>query len=406
MVRQLFVPNGLLAIAALIVLAVAPPIDLSYQQPTRWLCAGVLAAAMLLGVRLHSLRAFLGAASVAAYLIIFLNVNGGPYIARCATALAFCDIALLLLVEDAFFDWQAAGWWAGLLAVQWTSFIALTRWDAAMVAGFAGRQVITPIGNIGPLELIFALCLLALFAKYVYSPDAVGAGMMWAVVVLVPGLRNARATETYILIAGTIFAIAAVERSHWIAYHDELTGLPGRRAFNEALAALGARYCIAMVDVDHFKRFNDSFGHETGDQVLRKVAALLARVGGGGEAYRCGGEEFAIIFHDSDMHDGSHYSEEVRASIEEDGFVARGPSRSQRERPDRRAAIRQGKHIAPVETKVTVSIGLAEASAEQEPREVIEAADKALYRAKKLGRNRVEIALTRQVRRQEAVGKA
>jgi len=94
-----------------------------------------------------------------------------------------------------------------------------------------------------------------------------------------------------VLAAGSI-----VETSYLLAYHDELTTLPSRRAFHDALLRLEAPYSIAMVDIDHFKRCNDTYGHDTGDQVLRMVASRLARVSGGGQAYRCGGEEFAILF--------------------------------------------------------------------------------------------------------------
>ena len=67
-----------------------------------------------------------------------------------------------------------------------------------------------------------------------------------------------------------------------MAYDDELTGLPARRALNEALARLRGTYTVAMVDIDHFKRFNDEHGHDVGDQILRMVGARLAGVGGGG----------------------------------------------------------------------------------------------------------------------------
>ena len=76
-----------------------------------------------------------------------------------------------------------------------------------------------------------------------------------------------------------------------MAYHDELTGLPGRRALNEALLRVGSRYAVAMVDVDHFKHFNDAYGHEVGDQVLRMVAAQLDRGGGGGFSLHRGAPE-------------------------------------------------------------------------------------------------------------------
>src|SRR5260221_309408 len=70
------------------------------------------------------------------------------------------------------------------------------------------------------------------------------------------------------------------------AYQDELSRLASRRAFNDALLRLKHPYAIAAVDIDHFKRINDNFGHDTGDQVLRLVASRLSRVSGGGEAFR------------------------------------------------------------------------------------------------------------------------
>src|SRR2546422_4854379 len=68
-----------------------------------------------------------------------------------------------------------------------------------------------------------------------------------------------------------------------------LTGLPGRRALDEALVRLGGRYAIAMVDIDHFKRFNDEHGHDAGDQLLRMLATKLSQIEGGGRPLRYGG---------------------------------------------------------------------------------------------------------------------
>ena len=81
-----------------------------------------------------------------------------------------------------------------------------------------------------------------------------------------------------------------------MAYDDELTGLPARRALNEALTRLRGVYTVAMVDIDHFKRFNDEHGHDVGDQLLRMVGARVGEVRGGGRAFRYGGEEFAVLF--------------------------------------------------------------------------------------------------------------
>lgn len=400
--RQLIFPNGLLVIIGMVALNFAPSHG-EFQQSARLLSILILAGCTLLAARLHSLRGFMAGLSLASYLAFIHFSSSGPMVSRCAAALVACDFALLLLVEDVFFDWQAVMWWAGFMAVQWTSFTAFSRWDAAALGSIASKQLVLPFVSFGPLELLFTLSVILLFMRFLLFPDAVGAGLIWALIGISAGLRNVAITEAYIALSGIVIGICVIERSHWIAYHDELTGLPGRRAFNEALAGLGAVYGIAIVDVDHFKKFNDTFGHETGDQVLRKVAALLSKVGGGGSAYRCGGEEFALVFPDMNLEDCKYYAEEVRRSIEEDTFVARGPSRSNRERPERRASAARGRHSAPVSTSVTVSIGVSEpARADQDVQEVIAAADKALYNAKHLGRNRVEVFAPRQARKSNA----
>ncbi|HAG79498.1 MAG TPA: GGDEF domain-containing protein, partial [Pseudomonas sp.] len=70
---------------------------------------------------------------------------------------------------------------------------------------------------------------------------------------------------------------AIAHEAYLMAFRDELTGLPGRRALNERLQRLGRQYVLAMADVDHFKRFNDTYGHDVGDQVLKMVASRLRK---------------------------------------------------------------------------------------------------------------------------------
>jgi GGDEF domain-containing protein len=163
-----------------------------------------------------------------------------------------------------------------------------------------------------------------------------------------------------------------------------------------------------MVDIDHFKRCNDTYGHDIGDQVLRLVASRLARVSGGGQAYRCGGEEFAIVFPGKTTRDVLDHLEQLRASIEASTFRLRGKDKDRRQEargPDRRNqrprarpqaghAIRQlSRATAPTELSVTASIGVATSTQQGSTTdEVVQAADKALYRAKAAGRNRIETA--------------
>jgi diguanylate cyclase (GGDEF)-like protein len=177
--------------------------------------------------------------------------------------------------------------------------------------------------------------------------------------------------------------------SHTMAYRDELTGLPGRRALNERLKMLGNSYSIAMLDVDHFKRFNDTYGHDVGDEVLKLVASRIRRVGGKGTAYRYGGEEFCVIFPRKGVQESVGPLEQVREEIASYNMSIRNrdlrPVRA-KEGSRKRGATRLGAN----QVSVTISAGVAARSAEHsDPDAVLAAADKNLYKAKKAGRNRV-----------------
>src|SRR6185369_6728757 len=102
---------------------------------------------------------------------------------------------------------------------------------------------------------------------------------------------------------------------------------PSRRSLNESLQGLGRRYTIAMVDVDHFKKFNDTYGHDVGDQVLKMVARKIQDVGGGGKAYRYGGEEFTITFSGRSLADVIPHLEELRKTIAGYRLQLRGSDR-------------------------------------------------------------------------------
>jgi GGDEF domain-containing protein len=169
------------------------------------------------------------------------------------------------------------------------------------------------------------------------------------------------------------------------AYLDELTGMPGRRAFDESLRRLGRKYAIAMVDVDHFKRFNDRYGHQVGDQILRFIASRLKGVSFG-LAFRYGGEEFAIIMPGRKVHAVLPLLERLRQSIEAYKFTIRGENRPLCN-PPQGARPSDGQE----QVGVTVSIGVAGRSFLQPTAEaVLRTADEALYQAKRMGRNRVE----------------
>ncbi|HEX9582466.1 MAG TPA: GGDEF domain-containing protein, partial [Gemmatimonadales bacterium] len=146
---------------------------------------------------------------------------------------------------------------------------------------------------------------------------------------------------------------------------------------------LSGPYTVAMVDVDHFKQFNDTHGHDVGDQVLRTVATRLRDALGDGKVFRYGGEEFAALLPGTTLAEALPRLEAARAAVARAPFAVRGRVRP-RKKP-RRTRTRRPHG----EETLTVSIGAAEAGTKQVAADVIRAADQALYRAKEMGRNQV-----------------
>ena len=166
-----------------------------------------------------------------------------------------------------------------------------------------------------------------------------------------------------------IVLVLLIRESYRLAFYDELTSLPGRRALIEDMAKLGRKYTLAMCDIDHFKKFNDIYGHDTGDEVLKMVASKLSSVSGGGKAYRYGGEEFTILFPSRELDESFMHVDVLRQNISTTPFRIRGKKTS--------------KNIF-----VNISAGIVEnSSKDKDPFAVMKRADNALYKAKKAGRN-------------------
>jgi diguanylate cyclase len=157
---------------------------------------------------------------------------------------------------------------------------------------------------------------------------------------------------------------------------DPLTKIFNRKSFDEGMlkafaeAELGTTFCLMLVDIDHFKRFNDTWGHQTGDQVLRLVAMTLkSNIKGQDMAARYGGEEFAAILPETDLEGALIVADNIRKAVQAKELL----KRSTNEKLGR----------------ITASFGVAMYKAGDTPSTLIERADRCLYAAKHAGRNRV-----------------
>jgi two-component system, cell cycle response regulator len=170
----------------------------------------------------------------------------------------------------------------------------------------------------------------------------------------------------------------SVRQSLEMAFYDPLTGLNNRRFLERRLSAMietarqrGAPLTMMILDIDHFKRINDTYGHDAGDLVLRGFAAELQQIIRGGDLVsRLGGEEFVVAMPGLDATHAARMAERARRTIESKEFLI-------------------GDAARPV--SITVSIGLADFRGEQDSRDLYRRADRALYLSKSAGRNRVTL---------------
>lgn len=391
---RLTVPGGIIVVLAFLLVRFGIIIDTESRRMHLYALI-ILAVALILSAVFHRSRLFL------ASLVLTLSYAGlvwlSPRVSPEAQRMLLSGIAFLAPLNLLAFSWlrdrgiiSPAGERRMIfIGLQVLIVVALLLPRLARFAGILDHQLVTRRFSDWsrlpqPALAAFVLACLVIMISLVRRYRAVESSLLWALVSMFVALR-AGATSyqgaVYFSSAGLVLTVAVLETSYRMAYHDELTRLPSRRALNEALLKLGDSYSIAMLDVDHFKKFNDTYGHESGDEALRMVASRLAHVAGGGKAYRYGGEEFAVLFPGKPVEEAFTYLDRMRRFIEQSTFVVRGPDRRRGKRKKKSA---QGK----TETSVTVSVGISSnpgngATVEQ----VLRAADQALYKAKAKGRN-------------------
>jgi diguanylate cyclase (GGDEF)-like protein len=293
----------------------------------------------------------------------------------------------------------------GFLAAQMTAvfWFARFRQDYGAIPDLIARPLFP--GHLlsgSALPQLALLCFLAaglLIAIRVFKRhnpiDSAILGTLVALAVTCHWIGTEYAPPLFVTAAALLLTVGVLQDTHSMAFSDDLTGLPSRRALNEQVLGLGRDYVVAMLDVDHFKRFNDTHGHDVGDQVLKMVGAKIAAVRGGGKPFRYGGEEFTVLFPRKSLVQVTPHLEELRQAIGSYQLWIRGEDRP-KETEIGKAKRAGGKGSADGEkgngkaVSVTISIGVAASSeAFRSPAQVIKAADQALYRAKQRGRNQI-----------------
>lgn len=409
--KTLLLPGGVLFFLACVLFSGAFQISAAALS---FYYAAMFFAGLLLAWRFHSGRAFAGFALILlAHRAIEFFASGHPPVSGPGrTAL---DAVSFLLALD--FIWLALAGEFSFTIAKFAPRLGVLFLEAVFVAVICRPQPAwgsnlfrgnwlpptwfawTRVSQISLVALIVAFVFLVV--RCVVSHKQVDAGFAWALAAVACAFTSGgvgRTADSYIATAGMLLLVSLVETSYRMAYHDELTGIPSRRALNTASATLESSYAVAVLDIDHFKKFNDTYGHDTGDEVLRMVARRLTEVTGSGRAFRVGGEEFTILFAGKRLDEVLPHLEQLRGRIEESIFRLRGPDRRVSARgPERRLSSTLSSKsrpflsaAGPTDLKVTISIGVASSRENASFQETLERADRALYQAKKNGRNRIE----------------
>ncbi|MBI4817721.1 MAG: GGDEF domain-containing protein [Deltaproteobacteria bacterium] len=268
------------------------------------------------------------------------------------------------------------------------------------IHGVSGDTTLTPFFDWLHLPELAALPLLGLVLVTAIQSDphvrAFQAGQATSLLVMLFGFERSLAGGSVDTIAvaftvGVAIQIAAMLGVWWRkVYIDELTEVPNRRALNEYLRTLGERFAIAMVDIDFFKKFNDTYGHAEGDNVLRYVARHLAD-NASGRVFRYGGEEFCLVYRGRRAEEVFETVDTMRDGLAKRTFVVRAPAKSKLPQKRRTSTKKDRGRPAGNKTQlsVTISVGLASKKGQKNVDAVMEAADMLLYRAKDQGRNQV-----------------
>jgi diguanylate cyclase (GGDEF)-like protein len=390
-------PGGAI-VAVLLLAASQPELAILLASLSPYYPYTLVIIALLLGWRYERSRLFFAALLIGVSCWL-LQQHTPPLAVRdrligdaIATLLPLNLAVLAVLKERGIFTWHGGLRWCLFLVqplIVWLLLhYNLEHWLSVFSMPLSNSPLLAKLDVSQPALLALLLALGITLYQPIRRHTRTEHDLFWALLLCGYALLGDVALDLALTLLGSavlVLLIGALELSYIMAYHDELTLLPGRRALNLALLKLSGHYTIAMLDVDHFKRFNDRYGHDLGDEVLKMVAAQMARIGGGGKPFRYGGEEFTLVFPGKRLAQALPYLERLCHRIATTAFTVRSPKRP-KEKPQE-VTVRGTQTL-----RITVSIGVADRDEQNPtPQTVLTAADQALYRAKNSGRNRVAL---------------
>lgn len=402
--RRLIIPI-LLLIAAITLLDAVTELRSDYLQFFRWLPYVTLCAVFVLCLYYNQGRLFTAAlALLVSYYLIKTELQVALTVLNALLIYSMLSIALpgtlllLMLLPARGLRNLYGVLLVAIVPLQLLVGLWLVHYfNATTAASFINTYMpVKPVGGYvlsitasGCFFIVFLVGIVMLIKRNSEDMAALLAVLLFSFVTLA-FLKQMEISTIMFSAAGISLIISLLRNSYDMVYRDDLTGLLGRRALNERLKGLARNYVIAMMDIDHFKKFNDTYGHDVGDDVLNMVGKQIATVQAG-TAYRYGGEEFCVVFTGKNIKQCKLFLEEIRLKVANYNMALRDSKQRQlpiskvEQRRGRRASNRNGKTVS-----VTISIGVAEQDKlHNHSKDVLKAADTALYKAKKNGRNRL-----------------
>lgn len=238
-----------------------------------------------------------------------------------------------------------------------------------------------------PLQLVLiSSCTITLFILFIKSVHNIYLLAISSLATLAVLYMSSLSVIVFAILGSVLCLLSAIVSSRNMAFNDELTGIPGRRSLTQYAEELSKQFTVVMIDIDFFKKFNDKYGHNVGDDVIKLVASKIAKVGNSGRAFRYGGEEFTLIFDGKLIDDVLKKIEALRVQLETYPITIRVQTRLKKSAfESKKRKPSQGKADI---VKVTCSFGVAESLlGSKDFNATIKRADSALFKAKKGGRN-------------------